>query len=159
MDPDSLDTRDCLANALVEEGSSTEAKEEFAILGRSYAKRELLGKAIAAFQSAVRLDPEDTGLRRAMARVFALKGDVSAAITEMRKVEEHFHVRGDLAAVCDLDMGKAEVPITVRGEGGMDVGLAVEPGRVGFTKGDGPVEEVLLDRLQQGGCVRNECLE
>jgi tetratricopeptide (TPR) repeat protein len=102
LDPSNLEARNALAVQLVENGNTDEARAEYRKLAEGYTQKELLGKAIASLQSALSLDPEDEDLRREMARLFALKGNVGAALAELKTVEERCEQRGELDRAADV---------------------------------------------------------
>jgi tetratricopeptide (TPR) repeat protein len=102
LDPSNLEARNALAVQLVENGHTEEARAEYQKLAEGYARKESLGKAISALQSALSLAPEDEELRREMARLFALKGNVGAALAELKIVEERCEQRGELDKAADV---------------------------------------------------------
>jgi len=102
LDATNLDARNALAVQLVESGHTEEACREYRELAKGYARKELLGKAISALQSALSLAPEDEGLHRELARLFALKGNIGAALAELRVVEERCEQRGELDKVAEI---------------------------------------------------------
>ena len=95
-DPDNISIYSKLAELLVAKGKTSEAIQQYAVMGAAYQKNRLYKKAQEAFQKILELDPNQVEARINLAQIYIKQGSESDAKKEFLTVAEIYLRQGDL---------------------------------------------------------------
>jgi tetratricopeptide (TPR) repeat protein len=95
-DPDNISVYSKLAELLVAKGKTSEAIQQYAVMGAAYQKNRMYKKAQEAFQKILELDPNQVEARVNLAQIFIKQGSESDAKKEFLTVAEIYLRQNDL---------------------------------------------------------------